>query len=40
MTTYQPEERPMPSASAALLCAILRDIAIVVAVVIYAVDTL
>lgn len=30
----------MPNASTALLCAILRDIAIVVAVVVYCIDTL
>jgi hypothetical protein len=42
MTTYQPQEQPMnpDTVRAAWLAALLRDLAIVVAVIIYAIDTL
>lgn len=39
-TTRQPKARPMTTLSAAALAAILRDAAIVLAVIVYAVDTL
>lgn len=40
MTTYQDRPSPAATVQAAWLAAILRDVAIVVAVVVYAIDTL